>query len=72
MAGNPNNASDVLLALLVEAGGLVIVTVVAGINDQVANLMLLFIAGIWLLWMINHTGEVTKLSTILSNIEKAG
>lgn len=63
---------DVLLALLVEVGGLAIVTAVAGISDPMANIMLLFILGVALLWMVTHAAQLNGIFNMLGNIEKAG
>jgi len=67
-----NNPSDILLALLVEVGGLAIVTAVAGISDGMANIMLITIIGIAMLWAFTHTAEMNALVNVLGNIEKAG
>jgi hypothetical protein len=64
-------AADILLALFVEVGGLVVVTIVAGISDQVANLMIVFVVGIAILWAILHYSELTGLINMLNNAEKA-
>jgi hypothetical protein len=65
-------AADILLALLVEVGGLVVITAVAGISDEVANLMMVFVVGVGILWMIQHTAELGKLTGYLANAEKVG
>lgn len=64
-------ASEVLLALLVESAGLVIVVGAAGISDGIANMMLVFMVGLWLLFLIMHQSGVQTLSNSLTGIEKA-
>ena len=67
-----NNPSDILLALVVEIGGLAIVTAVAGISDGMANIMLITIIGIALIWMFSHPADLKALSDLVANIEKVG
>lgn len=61
---NPNSGSVIsaahaaILAILVEAGGLAVVIFIAGTDDGIASLVLLFIMGIFLLFMVMHAGEV--------------
>lgn len=66
-----NAAADALLAMLIEIGGLVVVTVVAGISDSIANLMIIFIIGIAILWAVTHYAQLSGLITALNNAEKA-
>jgi UPF0716 family protein affecting phage T7 exclusion len=65
-----DKAAETLLAMLIEVAGIVIVVTVAGISDKLANLMLVFAIGLWLLFLIMHTEDVTKFSDVLSNIER--
>lgn len=63
------NAHGVLLALLVEAGGIVVVVTVAGLSDSVANLLILFSAGLWLLYLVMNADQVAGFADALTNIE---
>lgn len=67
-----SNPSDILLALVVEVGGLAIVTAVAGISDGMANIMLIMVIGIAMLWMFTHQADLNALSNLIGNIEKVG
>lgn len=64
-----SQAHDALLAILIEATGIVIVVSVAGISDSVANLMLLFAVALWLLYLVMNADTVAKFSQVLTNIE---
>lgn len=65
------NATSVLLAILVEGAGLVAVTAIAGISDQMANLMIVFVIGIFLLWLTFHSEQVSSLNNWVGRIEGA-
>lgn len=64
-----SKAADIVLGLLVEVGGLVIITVVAGISDKAANIMLLLMVGVWALWLVTNSAQVTELGNMFSRIE---
>lgn len=64
-------AGDILLAMILEIGGLAIVTAVAGISDGMANLMLLLVFGIFMLWLINNTTKLSGFMNSITNVEKA-
>lgn len=63
-------ASHILLAIVLEVGGLAIVTAVAGISDGMANIMLVLMIGLVLLWMVTHASEVAALQNLALNIEE--
>ncbi len=65
-----NPATHVLLALLVQTGGLVIAVTVAGIDDSIANLMILLMVGLLLLFMIMNAQAFTGITNMLTNIER--
>lgn len=73
MPNTPSNptarSADIVLGLLVEAGGLVVLTVVAGISDKAANVMLILMVGVWMLWLVTNSGQVTELGNMFSRIE---
>jgi hypothetical protein len=63
--------SDILLAVMLEVGGLAIVTAVAGISDAMENLMLVFLVGITILWLFTHAGAFQGLLNSINRAEKA-
>lgn len=65
-----NPATHVLLALGLQVGGLVIAVTVAGIDDSVANLMLLLMVGLLLLFMIMNADKFKGIVNILTNAEQ--
>lgn len=64
-------AGDVLLATLVEIGGLAVVVTVAGIDEDIATILLYAMMGIFLLWMVMHPSQVQGISNIFTNAQKA-
>jgi len=60
-----------ILALLVEAGVLAIVIMIAGVNDDLANLILIFMGGLLLLFIIMHSSQVSELVSNLTTKELA-
>lgn len=64
-----SSAHAALLAVLVEAGGLAVVIFIAGTDDSIASLALLFILGIFLLFLVMHPVEV---STVVSKLTARG
>lgn len=63
--------SDIALAMMVELAGVIIVTLVAGISDEVANIIIVFLIGLWLLWMIKHATETGYLNNLFGRVQKA-
>jgi hypothetical protein len=70
ISASQNPATHVLLALAVQAGGLVIATTIAGLDDNVGNLMVLLMVGILLLFMIMNAERFTGIVNSLTNIEQ--
>lgn len=61
--------TDALFALMLESLGIVIVVVIAGINDKIANLILVFIIGLWILFLVENYQLVSNTATKIANIE---
>lgn len=66
-----HNPSNIILAIILETGGLAIAVAVAGISDAMANLMLLLVVGIGLLWLMNNYTAFNGTLQAISNIERA-
>lgn len=60
---------EALLAILIEATGIVIVVTVAGVSEPVANLLLVFSIGLWLLYLVMNADTVAAWTYKLTNIE---
>jgi hypothetical protein len=65
-----NPATHVLLAMIVQTGGIVIATVIAGVDDTVANLMILLMVGLLLLFMIMNYQKFAGIVDMLTNVEQ--
>lgn len=66
-----NQAGDILLALIFEVGGLAVITAVAGLSEQVANLMVLLVFGVFLLWLMNNFDKVNGLLNSVNRVERS-
>ncbi len=64
------NAHGVLLAILIETAGIVVVVTVAGIDESIANMMLILAIGMWLLYLVMNADTVATYSQKLTNIER--
>lgn len=53
--------SDALLMFALELVGVGLFTIIAGANSQMGTVVLLFMTGLWLLYMITNTAVLTKL-----------
>jgi hypothetical protein len=65
-----NPATHVLLSLMLQTGGLVIVTTLAGLDDTVGNMMVLLMVGLLLLFMIMNADKFNGIVTMLTNVEQ--
>lgn len=62
---------DTALALMVELAGVIILTLVAGLSDEVAGLIIVFLIGLWLLWLIKHAEVSGWLNGLFGRVQKA-
>lgn len=60
-----------ILAVLIEIGITAIVIMIAGINDDIANVVLVFMFGILLLFLIMHSTQVSEFVGGLTAKEQA-
>lgn len=67
--GSANPATHVLLAVALQAGGLVIAVTVAGISDDAATFILFLMVGLLLLFMIMNADKFSGIVNILTNAE---
>lgn len=68
---NVSGAHAAIVAVFIEMAGLAIVILIAGVNDEIANLMLIFMVGLLLLMIIMHSSQVSSLFGTLTNKEQA-
>jgi hypothetical protein len=62
---------DIALALMVELAGVVILTLVAGVSDEAAGLIIVFLIGLWLLWLIKHAEFSGWINGLFGRVQKA-
>jgi len=67
----PQRDPAVVIALLVETTGLVIAVLVAGMSEGAGTIMVIFLVGIWLVWIINHPSVTSKMQAIINNAQQA-
>jgi len=65
-----NSSTHVLLALIVQFGGVAVATILAGLSDDVADLMIFLMIGILLLFMIMNASKFQGITNILTNAEQ--
>jgi hypothetical protein len=72
MSTKQPTASDVIFTVGVEALGVGLLAVLAGSNDDVGSLIVLFMAGLWLLFFVTDSKAVSSLLGAFSNLDKNG
>jgi Mg2+/citrate symporter len=65
------NSSNLVLALIVEGVGLGVITLLAGASDDVGTVMVVFMVGLWLLFLVNHPNVQTFVSNITANTQRS-
>jgi hypothetical protein len=56
---------DVVATLSVEVGGVILFTVLAGMNDDLGTVIVVIMWGLFLGWCLTHT---TQLSELVKNL----
>lgn len=69
--GNTSQAATEILALALELGGLAIVIAVAGISEGMETLMMVFVIGVALLWLLLNYSHFNGLLNSISNVERS-
>lgn len=67
----PIQSSEIILALIVEGVGVVFLALLAGTNDDLGTVVIVFMIGLWLLFMFNHQGIQSYLTNLGSNVQGA-
>lgn len=63
-------ATDTFLIVGVEGISVALLTLVAGISDEVGTWVIIIMAGFWLIWLITNSGTVSRISNTFANISK--
>jgi hypothetical protein len=61
-------ASGAILSIGVELLGVGLLTVLAGASDEAGSIVVLFVIGLWLIYMISDSAVFAKLGNGLSNV----
>ncbi len=69
-AQNAQNA-DIVLALAVEGVGLVAAVMIAGISDDIGTAVLVFMIGLWLVWLFMHGSDLQAIANLQNRVQKA-
>lgn len=70
MAASKPNASDTLLAVGVEGIAVALFTLLAGANDQIGSFVLMFMVGMWILFLVTNGNAVSRITNTVGNISK--
>lgn len=61
-------ASETVLVIALELLGVALLTLVAGISDEMGKIVVLFMAGFWLIYVITDSAVISRLGNILSGV----
>jgi len=67
MAAKPES-TDILLLVGVELLGVGLLTVLAGASDEAGNVVVIFMLGLWLIWMVSDPSVIGGLGNALGNV----
>lgn len=68
MAEKLSGPSATALTVGVELLGVGLLTVLAGASDDAGSIVVLFMIGLWLIWMISDASVLSRLGNALSNV----
>lgn len=71
MATKTIKPPDIVFALIAEGVGIGFLTLLAGTSDDVGTTLVVFMVGLWLLFLFNHQGVQSYITTVGSNIQGA-
>lgn len=64
-------SSDIVFALIAEGVGIGFLTLLAGSSEDVGTTIVVFMVGLWLLFLFNHQGVQSYITNVGSNIQGA-
>lgn len=65
-----NLGSKALLALIVESAGVFLAVMIAGMSPDAGTLVVIFMVGILLVFLVMHASQVNEAATWILNVEK--
>jgi hypothetical protein len=66
------SSSDVILDTATEIVGVGLLAILAGANDDVGKLIVMFMVGLWAVFMVSNPGIVAKIASFPANAAKNG
>jgi hypothetical protein len=67
-ATNSKTQGEGILALAFEAVAVGIITLIAGINDDMGKAMVTVMVGIWLIYMMTNNAVISSLGNFVSTV----
>lgn len=64
--------SDALLTLGVELAGVTVFTLLAGAGDEVGSAVVLFMVGLWLIFLVSDSKVIAGISSAITNVAQQG
>lgn len=62
------STSDTILVVGLELGAVGLFTLIAGISDDVGSIMVLFMIGLWIIYMVSNSGVISGVSNAIANV----
>jgi hypothetical protein len=62
------SSSSVILNVGVELLAVGLFTLLAGASDEAGNIVVIFMIGLWLIWMISDSSVVASIGRALNNV----
>lgn len=62
------STSDTVLTVGLELGAVGIFTLIAGTSDDVGSIVVLFMIGLWIIYMVSNSGVISGISNAIGNI----
>jgi hypothetical protein len=62
------SSSDAILIVGVELLGVGLLTLLAGASDDAGNIVVVFMLGLWLIYMVTNPGTIAGLGRGLDNV----
>jgi hypothetical protein len=63
------NASDVILKVGLELGAVGVFTLIAGASNDAGTLTVIFMIGLWLIYMVTDSSVIASFTRAIGNIE---
>lgn len=62
------DSSETLLTLGLELGAVALFTIIAGFSDDAGTFMVLWMVGLWLIYMVSDSQVIAGISNAIGNI----